>query len=58
MSPAGRSAFASTHWMVNRIHGNTSNLWSPAEPTLTACFTQRYILMHHIPKLANGGLTI
>jgi hypothetical protein len=44
--------------MVNRIHGNPSNLRTPAEPSLSPGFAQRYILMNHIPELADGGLAI
>jgi hypothetical protein len=40
--------------MVNWVHGNTTNLWTPTKPTGTARLAKLYVTVIFIANLANG----
>jgi len=55
MTPTRSLPLASTHRMINRIHGHSPYLGTATTPTLSARFSQRSILMIHVPDLTHRG---
>jgi len=55
MTPSGGPSFTATHGVIDRIHGDTSDLGPFTQPAFTAGFAQIKILMGHITQLADGG---
>jgi hypothetical protein len=53
MPTSGRFSFTTTHWMVHRIHGNTSYLWPAASPAFSACLAERNIFVFQVSYLTN-----
>ncbi|KQQ64450.1 hypothetical protein ASF84_26280 [Pseudomonas sp. Leaf127] len=41
MTTTGGTTFTTTMWVVNRVHGNTTNGWANATPAFGTSFTQR-----------------
>ncbi|EST15125.1 hypothetical protein EDP1_3051 [Pseudomonas putida S610] len=41
MTTTGGTTFTTTMWVVNRVHGNTTNGWANAAPAFGTSFTQR-----------------
>jgi hypothetical protein len=56
--PAARgSAFPTAHRVVDRIHGDSPDLWSATTPSRCTCFPKIDILMVGVPNLTHGGPT-
>ena len=53
MTPPRSLPFASAHGMIDRIHGHSPHLGTATTPTLSTRFSQRNILMIHVPDLAD-----
>src|SRR5690242_505166 len=53
MTPTRSLAFATPVWMIDRVHGNTAIVRTAPQPPLSACFTERDILMLDIADLAD-----
>lgn len=34
------NTFTTTVWVVNRVHGSTTDLWTDTEPSVASCFTE------------------
>lgn len=51
MTTAGALSFTTTHWMVNRVHGNTADMRPSALPSVAARFAE---LLTVVFAVANG----
>jgi hypothetical protein len=57
MSTTGTFTFTTAHWVINRIHCNTSNMWSNALPAVTSRFSEFLTFVLTITNLTDTGTT-
>ncbi|OGQ85579.1 MAG: hypothetical protein A2512_01010 [Deltaproteobacteria bacterium RIFOXYD12_FULL_56_24] len=55
MATAGAFAFTTTHWMINRIHGNATDLGTVPFPATAPSLAKLLAFMFVISNLANTG---
>ena len=58
MSAAGRSAFTTTMWVVDRVHCYTPNCWADPAPTLRAGLSKLPKGILRIPHFTHSGATL
>ena len=54
MTTTRGAAFTTTHWVIDRIHRNTTNTWATTEPAVTASFTKNAIFVLVIANRTDG----
>lgn len=58
MPTTGTLSFAAAHWMINRVHGDTTDMRTLALPAFTAGLAQLLALMLRIANLSNARTTL
>ncbi len=55
MTSTGRLAFATTEWVVDRVHGDTTRLGADALPAVASGLTDRRQFVLGVPDRAERG---
>ena len=53
MTTTGGAAFTTTHWVIHRVHRNTTNAWATSKPAIAASLAQALVLVLVIADLTD-----